>query len=198
MNNNNLLLLPRSVADSVDALRLRRAILSGGVRLPSQAWHRQGFDTLRSGVTRRLPRDRLRDLQRVALALCNWSPERLDAEVEQVLSWTDAELHSLLELPPTLIRLRSFYDDLCDLTALGWMDLVRRVSPDLPEVVVRDWLELLALEGADPVVSPAKWFDVLEASRAVEASALAVAVGDLEFLEKIAHCLMTCPNHLPE
>jgi hypothetical protein len=198
MNNNNLLLLPRSVADSVDALRLRRAVVGGGVLIPSQAWHRQGFDTLRAGVTRRIQRDRLRDLQRVALALCEWLPSRLDADAEQVLSWSDTELPPLRDLPPLLIRLRSLYDELCDLSALGWIDLVRRVSPDLPQVVVRDWLGLLSLDATDPVVPPEKWFDVLMLSKAVDASALAIAVGDAEFLEKIAHCLITCPHLLPE
>jgi hypothetical protein len=198
MNNNNLLLLPRRVADSVDALRLRRAILGGGVKIPPQVWHRQGFDTLRAGVTRHLPRDRLRDLQRVALALCDWVPQHLDADAEQVLSWSDAELVPLRDFPPLLIRLRGLYDDLCDLSALGWMDLVRRVSPELPEVVVRDWLALLALEAADPLIPPDRWFDVLTVSRAVEASALAVAVGDVAFLDKIADCLITCPHPLPD
>ena len=198
MNNNNVLLLPRSVADSVDALRIRCAVLGASVRMPSRAWHRQGFDTLRTGVTRHIQRDRLRDLQRVALALCDWSPQRLDAEAEHVVSWAEAEVAPSRALPSTLIRLRNAYDELCKLTALGWIDLVRRVSPDLPEVVVRDWLELLALEGAEPVVPPDRWFDLLSTGRAVQASALAVAVGDLEFLEKIGHCLMTCPHQLPE
>lgn len=186
------LAVPPAVADSVLALRLRLALLSGNVRLLSSAWQRRGIDTLRCGVTCHLEAARLRDLQRITFALFDWNPALFDANATAVLSWCDAQTAPAQRLPPSLVRLRPHYDRLCDLGAIQWIDLITRVSPEMPEVVVRDWLALLVIESVDDGSAAAAWFRYLESRGAVEAVALGVAVGDAEFLDAVTHCLVHC------
>ena len=188
------LAVPSAVADSMIALRLRLATLRGKVRMPSRIWLRRGVDTLRSGLTSCLGVAQLRDLQRITFALFDWNPGHFDKDATTVLSWCDAHIPAPPRLPVLLLRLQGQYDQLCDLRVLEWADLITRLSPDLPEVVVRDWLSLLVDESVEDGAVAAEWFSYLAAGGAVEAVALGVAVGDVEFLEAISQCLLHCPQ----
>lgn len=193
-NPRTQLAVPSAVADSMVALRLRLARLGSKVRMPSRLWRRRGVDALRSGLTCRLGVAQLRDLQRITFALFDWNPGHFDKDAMTVLSWCDAHMPAPPRLPLLLLRLRHQYDQLCDLRALEWADLITRLSPELPEVVVRDWLSLLVFEALEDDTVAAEWFSYLAAGSAVEAVALGIAVGDVEFLETISQSLLYGPQ----
>ena len=188
------LAVPSGVADSMVALRLRLAKLRGKVRMPARIWHQRGLDALRSGLKGRLGMAQLRDLQRVTFALFDWNPTLFDQDATTVLTWCDAHVEAPPRLPVLLLRLQHQYDQLCDLCVLEWANLITRLSPEIPEVVVRDWLNLLVVESKEDDAVATEWFSYLAASGAVESVALGIAVGDLEFLEAIAQGLLYCPT----